>query len=48
MQGYDFLAGEQRYKANLGGVAVPLHWFEMVAGSGISPSVVTKAPAHGR
>jgi CelD/BcsL family acetyltransferase involved in cellulose biosynthesis len=48
MQGYDFLAGEQRYKANLGGVAVPLYWFEVVPGTVINPSMLTTARAHGR
>jgi CelD/BcsL family acetyltransferase involved in cellulose biosynthesis len=48
MEGYDFLAGEQRYKASLGGVAVPLHWFEVGPGTVINPSMLTKAPAHGR
>jgi len=31
MDGYDFLAGAQRYKTSLGGAEVPLHWLEAVA-----------------
>jgi hypothetical protein len=37
MDGYDFLAGEQRYKSSLAGAAVRLHWLVAVPGAGPGP-----------